>query len=251
MCGRFTLMGRWQDVYAFLGVVEGEPFPPRYNIAPTQPILMASAGAPRQPGSNLPDRQSLLVRWGFIPAWARDPRAMPPMFNARSETAAGLASFKAAMRHRRTLVPASGFYEWMTAGKSKQPFFVRPRHGGLIAFAGLMETYADRNGSEIDTGAVLTTHASDDIAAIHPRTPVVIQPEDFMRWLDCRTQEPRDVIDLMRPAPLDFFEAIPVSDLINSAGNTGPDVQERMTNAVPVKPRAKGQPEDSGQLSLL
>ena len=199
MCGRFTLMGKWQDIYAFLGVLEGEEFPPRYNIAPTQPILMAIAGTPRQPGSNLPDRQALLVRWGLIPAWAKDPKSMPPMFNARSETAVGLASFKAAFRHRRALVPASGFYEWMTVGKSKRPFFMRPRHGGLIAFAGLMETYADPNGSEIDTGAILTTAASDDIAAIHPRMPVVIQPEDFSRWLDCRTQEPRDVAHLLKP----------------------------------------------------
>jgi putative SOS response-associated peptidase YedK len=250
MCGRFTLMGKWQEIYAFLGVIEGEAFPPRYNIAPTQPILMAIAGAPRQPGSNLPDRLALLVRWGLIPAWAKDPKSMPPMFNARSETAAGLASFKAAFRHRRALVPASGFYEWMAVGKSKQPFFMRPRHGGLVAFAGLMETYADPNGSEIDTGTILTTAASDDIAAIHPRMPVVIQPEDFARWLDCRTQEPRDVAHLLRSAPPDFFEPIPVSDLVNKVDNTGPEIQERIAGTV-APLAAKKSRRNGDQLSLL
>jgi putative SOS response-associated peptidase YedK len=243
-------MGEWQDVYAFLGVIEGEAFPSRYNIAPTQPILMAAAGAPRQLGSNQPDRQALLVRWGLIPAWAKDPKAIAPLFNARSETASGLASFKAAFRHRRTLVPASGFYEWMKTGESRQPFFIRPRHGGLIAFAGLMETYADPNGSEIDTGTILTTTASDDLAAFHPRMPVVIQPDDFSRWLDCRTQEPRDVQHLMRAPPPDFFDAIPVSDLVNKVDNTGPEIQERIASSLPR--RVAEEPlKDDGQLTLL
>ncbi|TIM87032.1 MAG: SOS response-associated peptidase, partial [Mesorhizobium sp.] len=110
---------------------------------PTQPVLMAIAGLPRAPGSNLPDRQPMLVRWGLIPAWVKDTRAFPLLFNARSEGAAQKASFRAAMRHRRALVPASGFYEWrQSGGKRGQPYWVRPKHGGLVAFAGLIETYA-------------------------------------------------------------------------------------------------------------
>ncbi|SIT58741.1 hypothetical protein BQ8794_60050 [Mesorhizobium prunaredense] len=107
MCGRFALTATPDRAAAFLGLPELEDFPARYNIAPTQPVLMAIAGLPRAPGSNLPDRQPMLVRWGLIPAWVKDTREFPLLFNARSEGAAEKASFRAAMRHRRALVPAS------------------------------------------------------------------------------------------------------------------------------------------------
>lgn len=225
MCGRFTLTASPEEVQALFGLLDLDGFPPRYNIAPTQPILLVVAGSPREPGSNLPDRRALLVRWGLIPSWAKNPKDLPLLINARSETAAEKNAFRAAMRHRRALVPASGFYEWKRDGKKSTPYFIRPRGGGLVAFAGLMETYAEPGGSEIDTGAILTTAANADVAAIHDRMPVVIQPADYARWLDCRTQEPRDVADLMRPAEPDFFEAIPISDKVNKVANTGPEIQ--------------------------
>ena len=225
MCGRFTLTASPEEVQALFGLLDVEPFPPRYNIAPTQPVLLVVAGQPREPGSNLPDRRALLVRWGLIPSWAKNPKDLPLLINARSETAAEKNAFRAAMRHRRALVPASGFYEWKREGKTSTPYFVRPRGGGLVAFAGLMETYAEPGGSEFDTGAILTTAANADVAAIHDRMPVVIHPADYARWLDCRTQEPRDVADLLRPAEPGFFEAIPISDKVNKVANTGPDIQ--------------------------
>lgn len=121
MCGRFALTATPDQTAAFLGLDGVEDFPARYNIAPTQPILMAMAAGQRAPGSNLPDRRALLVRWGLIPAWVKDTRNFPLLFNARSEEAAEKASFRAAMRHRRALVPASGFYEWrkQAGGKGK------------------------------------------------------------------------------------------------------------------------------------
>ena len=232
MCGRFALTAPPDQTAAFLGLADLEAFPARYNIAPTQPILMALAGFPREPGSNLPDREALLVRWGFIPTWVKDTKAFPLLINARSETAADKASFRTAMRHRRALVPVSGFYEWRQtssdAGRKGQAYWIRPKHGGLVAFAGLMESYAEPGGSEMDTGALLTTAANADIAGIHERMPVVIEPENFERWLDCRTQEPRDVADLLRPAKPGFFEVIPVADLVNKVGNAGPEIQERV-----------------------
>ncbi len=226
MCGRFALTATPEEIEAMFALLDVDAFPPRYNIAPTQPILMVLAGERQEPGANRPDRRSLLARWGFIPAWAKDTRTFPLLLNARSETAIEKAAFRNAIRHRRALIPASGFYEWKRDGSSRsQPYWVRPKHGGVVAFAALMEMYAEPGGSEIDTGAILTTAANGDIAHIHDRMPVVIQPEDFSRWLDCRTQEPRDVIDFMRPAQADFFEAIPVSDLVNKVANTGPDLQ--------------------------
>lgn len=228
MCGRFALTATPDQTAAFLGLDRVEEFPARYNIAPTQPILMAMAAEPRAPGSNLPDRQAFLARWGLIPSWVKDIKNFPLLFNARSEEAAEKASFRTAMRHRRALVPASGFYEWRKrAGGKGEPYWIRPRHGGLVAFAALMEPYLEPGGSEVDTGAIMTTAASPDIAHIHERMPVVIEPEQFSRWLDCRTREPRDVADLLRPAKEDFFEAIPVSDLVNKVANTGPQLQER------------------------
>ncbi|WP_163271587.1 SOS response-associated peptidase [Chelativorans alearense] len=229
MCGRFALTDKPEGVEALFGVADVEDFPPRYNIAPTQPILMVVGGAPRPEGSNLPDRRALLVRWGFIPSWAKSPKEMPLLINARSETAAGKAAFRAAMRHRRALLPASGFYEWRRSGKGRaQAYWVRPRSGGLIAFAGLMETYSEPGGSEIDTGAILTTAASRDLAGIHHRMPAVIRPEHFSRWLDCVRCEPRDVADLLVPVEEGFFEAVPVSGKVNKVANTGPEVQERV-----------------------
>lgn len=253
MCGRFALTATPDQTAAFLGLADLEAFPARFNIAPTQPILMAMAAEPRAPGSNLPDRQALLVRWGLIPAWVKDTAKFPLLFNARSEGVVEKASFRTAMRHRRALVPASGFYEWRKKpGGRGQPYWIRPRHGGLVAFAALMEAYAEPGGSEMDTGAVLTTSASADIAHIHERMPVVIDPGEFSRWLDCRTLEPRDVADLLRPVEPDFFEAVPVGDLVNKVANTGAEIQQRIVEADAMesaKPRRAT--VDDSQMSLF
>jgi len=251
MCGRFAFTGTPEELMEALGVVELEDFPPRYNIAPTQPILLVIAGPQREPGSNLPNRRAMLARWGLIPAWARDPARLPLNINARSETAAEKPSFKTAMRHRRVLIPASGFYEWRRTGKQSQAFWVRPRNAGVVAFGGLMETYSEPGGSEIDTAAILTTAANADVAHVHDRMPVVIMPADFDRWLDCRTQEPRDVAHLMRPPAEGFFEAIPVSDKVNKVANSSPDLQQRVEPA-PIAPQPEKQaPGSAGQLTLF
>jgi putative SOS response-associated peptidase YedK len=252
MCGRFAFTASLEELIAVLGVIDAEDFPPRYNIAPTQPILLVIGGDRRQPGSNLPERRAMLARWGLIPAWAKNPADQPLNNNARSETAAGKPSFKAAMRHRRVLIPASGFYEWRReTGKRPQPHWVRPRNGGIVAFGGLMETFSDPGGSEIDTAAILTTGASSDIAHIHDRMPVVIGPENFEAWLDCRTREPRDVADLMRAPEEGTFEAIPVSDKVNNVANTGPDLQERVEPGAAVELAEKQKSGQAGQLSLF
>lgn len=249
MCGRFSLISKPEEVEAEFGLMTLEAFPPRYNIAPTQPILMVVANAPHEPGSNLPDRQALLVRWGLMPAWVKDTKDFPLLFNARSETAAQKPAFRAAMRHRRALVPASGFYEWRKYGDGQaQAYWVRPRQGGIVAFAGLMETYAEPGGSEIDTGTMLTVSANSDISDIHERMPVVIHRQDFSRWLDCRTQEPRDVADLLRPADPGFFEPIPVSDLVNKVANTGPELQQPVEPLVIQKSTSRA---PAAQMSLF
>lgn len=252
MCGRFALTGTPDAVQSMLGVMDLEPFPPRYNIAPTQPILMALSGPARAPGSNLPSRSALLVRWGLIPSWAENPADLPLLFNARSETAAQKASFKTAMRHRRALVPASGFYEWRRVGnKRAEPYWIRPRHGGVIAFAGLMESWSEPGGTEMDTGAILTTEANADLKGIHHRMPVVIEPQDFERWLDCLNQEPRHVADLLKPAEPGFFEAVPVSDKVNKVANAGPEIQDRAERPAEAMTAEKKSSGKDDQLTLF
>lgn len=262
MCGRFAVTASPEEVEEFLGLQEVEDFPPRFNIAPTQPILIVAGDVPRAPGDNRSPRRALLARWGLLPSWVKDPATFPLLINARSDTVAEKNSFKAALRHRRVLIPASGFYEWHRPAKELRqkstPYWIRPAGGGLVAFAGLMETYMSPDGAEMDTAAIITCDANAAIAPIHDRMPVVIDPQDFEAWLDCRGREPRDVASLMKPAPQDFFEAIRVSDLVNKVANTGPEIQAPAAGDAPeagpaAKARAKGPKPGSGggQMSLL
>jgi len=219
MCGRYALTATPEEVQALFGYLDGEDFPPRYNIAPTQPVAIVRL--------DRDTRRFALVRWGLVPSWVKDPKAFALLFNARADSAADKPAFRAAMRYRRCLFPASGFYEWRRGpGKTKQPYWVRPLGGGLIAFAGLWETWSDRDGGEIDTACILTTDANAAIAPIHHRMPVVIAPEDYDRWLDVRGYSPEAVADLLRPAPVDLFEAIPVGSRVNKAENDDPSIQE-------------------------
>ncbi|PDT85637.1 SOS response-associated peptidase [Sinorhizobium sp. BJ1] len=256
MCGRFALTASPEELLELFGLLKVEDFPARFNIAPTQPILIIVASERPEPGSNLPDRKAMLVRWGFTPGWVKDPRSFPLLINARAETATEKAAFRAAMRHRRILVPASGFYEWHRppngSPDASQAYWVRPKKGGIVAFAGLMETWSSADGSEVDTAAILTTGANKVIRRIHDRMPVVIPPEEFSRWLDCRTQEPRAIADLLVPAPEDFFEAIPVSDRVNKVANAGPDLQDEVTPVASAKRTpAEDREKDNGQLTLF
>ncbi|NKB52953.1 MAG: SOS response-associated peptidase [Rhizobiaceae bacterium] len=246
MCGRFGLEAPWQELFEYFDLIRpqtmGEEMPPRHNIAPSQPIVTISPGADGQ-------REGRLVRWGLVPAWVKDPKEFTLLVNARSETAIEKPSFRNAMRHRRVLIPASGFYEWQRFGKGQpsQAYWVRPNSGGIVAFGGLMETWSDPNGSEIDTGCVLTTGSNTSFSEIHHRMPVVIQPQDFERWLDVKNQEPRDVLDLMKPVNDNYFESIPVSNAVNKVSNTGRDIQNRVEAAGP----AKSKQDDNEQFSMF
>lgn len=224
MCGRYLLTLPPDVVRAILGYDEQPNFPARYNIAPTQPIAVVEAGLDGT-------RHFRLVRWGLIPSWTKDAATPSLLVNARAETAADKPSFRAAMRHRRCLVPADGFYEWRRTGErgGGQPYLIRRRDGGLLAFAGLVETWMGAEGSEIDTGAILTTSANRLMAAIHDRMPVILAPEDWERWLDCGRYRPADVADLMRPAPEGLLEAVPVSTRVNRVVEDGPRLVEPLT----------------------
>jgi putative SOS response-associated peptidase YedK len=211
MCGRFAIKSTPDYLRRLLGFVERPNFPPRYNIAPMQPIPLVRV----ENGA----RHFILARWGLIPSWVKDPRQFALLINARAEGIAEKPSFRAAIRRRRCLVPADGFYEWRREGKSKRPYFIRARGGEPMAFAGIWETWIGADGGEIDTAAIITCAANAVLAPIHARMPVVIPPEAFDRWLDPDETKFKEACVLLKPAPDDFMEAYEVSPRVNKAAH--------------------------------
>jgi putative SOS response-associated peptidase YedK len=239
MCGRYTIIVTPQQLRDIFGYLEQPNFPSRYNVAPTQPIpivrLMNGA------------RHFALVRWGLLPSWVKDPKAFSLLINARGETVSEKASYKAAMKRRRCLIPADGFYEWQ-AGKEprneprKQPYYIRAKSGVPLAFAGLWETWMGPNGEELETAAIVTTTANRTLRPIHDRMPVIIAPEQFDLWLGNGDEDITAATDLIKPAPDDLLEAIPVSAGVNRVANDNPALVERaeiVTTEPVVKPKAK------------
>ncbi|KAA0971021.1 SOS response-associated peptidase [Aureimonas fodinaquatilis] len=226
MCGRFTLTHSSIELARLFEIEHLDDFPPRYNIAPGQPIQIIIGGSDDRPDAHCAGRHGMLVRWGLIPGWCKDLSGLPLLFNARCETAATRNSFKAAMHYRRCLVPASGFYEWHKGSDGQStPYFIKPADGKPVAFAGVMESWLGADGSEIDTGAILTRPASGDLRKIHPRAPVPLRGDDVDRWLNCREFRPSDVEDVFQRPDSGMFECVPVSDLVNSVANMSPEVQ--------------------------
>ena len=252
MCGRFTLTAAPEAIAALFRLESVDPFPPRYNIAPSQPILIVIGGAEERPDTGLRRRSAMLARWGLIPGWVKDLKGFPLLFNARSETVAEKNAFRAALRYRRCLVPATGFYEWRRQGGAKpQPYFLKADAGDTFAFAGVEETWLSPDGSEIDTAAILTKPADGTLASIHERMPVVIHENDYDGWLNCREVEPAEAMMLAGRLGGDFFAAVPVSDRVNSVANTGPDLQEAIAEDAPRSEHAASGSKDGTQFSLF
>jgi len=216
MCTRYNLTAPAEAVRAFFAASGEADFPPRYNIAPTQPVLIVRNDAAAR-------RELVLVRWGLIPAWAKDPAQIKStLVNARAEGAAEKPSFRGPLRHRRCLVPATGFYEWTGPPGAKQPHHMTPRHAPLMAFGGLWEHWLGADGSELESMAILTVSANAAMQTLHDRMPLIIAPEDFDRWLDCRAGTAEFVHDLLRPAPEDALHFATASRKLNSVRNEGP-----------------------------
>jgi putative SOS response-associated peptidase YedK len=251
MCGRYFLRSPIGILGELFGFTDRPNLTTLFNIAPTQPIPVVRTWEHR--------RQFALMRWGLMPAWVKDPKNFTLLINARGETAAEKPAFKNALKRRRCLIPADGFYEWKSMDGRKQPYALIAREGP-IAFAGLWETWMGPNGEEVDTAAIVTTAASRDIEHIHNRMPVVIRPEHFEPWLDCLNVDAGEVAPLMAPAPEGVFECVEISSAVNKVANDGADLLLPITDAqraaeMPVpKPapvrRAKVA-EDSGQGSLF
>jgi putative SOS response-associated peptidase YedK len=210
MCGRFTLFDSASAVAGEFGLAEVPSLAQRYNIAPSQEIAAVRISAEGRA------REYALLRWGLVPSWAKDPSFGDRMINARSETAAEKPAFRSAVRRRRCLVPASGFYEWKRTNGRKQPYFIRMRAGKVFAFAGLWETWKEPGGSVVESCALLTTSPNDLLRPIHDRMPVIVSPRDYDLWLSPEIQDPRELASLFRPYPHEEMDAFPVGTAVNN-----------------------------------
>lgn len=218
MCSRYSLTAPPEAIGKLFAVPVEHGFPPRYNIAPTDPVLIVR-------NAERGGRELVLVRWGLIPSWVKDPREFSTLINARSETAIDKPSFRGPMRHRRCLVPADGFYEWTGTRGDKQPHLIRRRDREPFAFAGLWEHWLGADGSEIETMAILTTSANADMSALHDRMPIIIAPEDFDRWLECKPGTADFVRDMLKPPPEGLMDHIEVDRRVNNPRNEGAGLQ--------------------------
>ena len=215
MCARYVITSPAAAVRALFAYDEQPDFPPRYNVAPTQPIPIVRLHDGK--------RSYALVRWGFLPAWVKDPRTFSLLINARGESVQEKPAFRNAMRRRRCLIPADGFYEWSDANP-RRPYFVRPKSAGPIAFAGLWETWTGPNGEEVDTAAIVTTAANRLLAPVHDRMPVIVAPDAFNLWLDCAKVDDTTAAALIIPAAEALLECYPVSNAVNRAANDSPEL---------------------------
>lgn len=191
-------------------------FDARFNIAPSSSILTIRTNEEGLTGS--------LMRWGFIPAWAKDPGAMPMLNNARGETVAEKPMFRQAFRRRRCLIPASGFYEWkaVPGQKSKQPFYISLKDGNPMSFAGLWESSRAEDGSRVDTCTIITTEANEVLQPIHHRMPVVLERKDWDTWLSPEPVEDARLMELIAPSDAEKMQAWGVAHAVNKVTNDSP-----------------------------
>ncbi len=213
MCGRFAFYSPAEATAALFGAAGTSGLEPRYNIAPTQDIAAVREDAAGE-------RELVMLRWGLVPFWAKDPAIGNRMINARAETVAEKPAYRAAYRHRRCLVLADGFYEWQRGNDGKTPFYISLASGEPFALAGLWEQWKDRQSDDVlQTATLITMEASDFMAPLHHRMPVVLQPETAEEWLSGSTE----LLDSMTER-MPALQAWPVDRRVNNARNEGADL---------------------------
>ncbi len=215
MCGRFVLRATPEQLSELFDLPEAPPAAPRFNIAPTQPVLAVRSNP------HTGNRESTFFVWGLVPGWADDPSIGSRMINARAETVAEKPSFRAAYKYRRCLIPADGFYEWQKTKDGKQPHLIGLADGAPFAFAGLWEHW-ERNGSVIESCTILTTDANEVVASIHNRMPVILDPGDYDEWLSPSIQGGDKLLHLLRPFTAQPMKTYAVSTVVNNPRNEDP-----------------------------
>ncbi len=220
MCGRMTQQTSPSEVAR---IFDAEPLDddlvaPRFNCAPTDPLTVVL----ERDGGRLLERH----RWGLTPPWAVDLSQSARMINARAETVATSRAFRVALRRRRCIVPADGFYEWERRGSVRRPWLIRPVGRSPMAMAGLWSLWRDPSGRWIPSCAVITTEANATVAPLHDRMPVLLKDKDWDLWLDPTESSPELMRELLAPAPPDLLQRHPVSSRVNNVRNEGPELIE-------------------------
>jgi putative SOS response-associated peptidase YedK len=222
MCGRFTLKTNPRKLAEEFLLGETPVWEPRFNIAPTQDVAAVRLSAP---GGK---REFVRLRWGLVPAWATDVSIGNRMINGQAETATEKPAFRSAIKARRCLVLADGFYEWAKVPGGKQPYYFQMRDGRSFAFAGLWERW-EKGGEPLETCTLLTTSANKVVGQFHERMPLILEPADYDLWLDTSQKSAQSIQPLLRPLRDDALEAYPVSRLVNSPTNEDPRCVERQS----------------------
>lgn len=217
VCGRFSLATPAEQIAELFALPEPPELAPRYNIAPGQAVLTVRQG--RAGG-----RQLVWVRWGLVPSWSKDPRIGNRLINARVETVGEKPAFRSALRLRRCLVPADGFYEWRQEGQRRQPYFFSLPDGGPFAFAGLWEHW-ESAGTTLESCAILTTTAVGVVATVHERMPVIVAREAYEWWLDTATPAQRALEAVQGSSPAAALQAVAVGALVNNPAHDVPEVR--------------------------
>src|SRR4051812_18629434 len=257
MCGRYTLikLADFTDMFPWIRPPDAEP-PARYNIAPTQPVAVVP---------NHGRNQVEFFHWGLVPSWAKDTSIGARMINARAESLAEKPAFRAALKRRRCLVPADGFYEWKKpscGAKVKQPMYIRLKSGKPFAFAGLWEVWRSPDGSELPSCTIITGRPNELVESIHDRMAVILRPDDYRRWLAPDEMPAERAAELLQPYPAEEMEAIPVSRAVNNAANESADCIKGMTEPVdaqelsspdvaPTHPTKRGRKSEDREQNLL
>ncbi len=213
MCGRFTLTvdpAELQD--AFGDYIFPDQFAPRFNIAPSQPVLAIPNN-----GKNTAD----FFMWGLIPSWSKDPSIANKLINARGETIAEKPSFRGGFKYKRCLILTDGFYEWkaVQGEKTKTPYFIHMKDRKPFTFAGLWDEWQSPDGGALRTCTIITTEPNELMSTLHNRMPVILGPADYSQWLDPAPRTPESLLPLIRSFPADRMSAYPVSTMVNSPGN--------------------------------
>ena len=239
MCGRYASSRQPEDLVEEFDIRNSElpRLEPDWNVAPTKEVYAVVERPPSGEKESPPERQLRVLSWGLLPFWAKDPKVGNKMINARMETVAEKPAYRRAFEKRRAILPADGYFEWYPteeqtlAGKPrKQPYFIRPADGGVLAMAGLYEIWRDPDKAEDDparfrwTCTVLTTSAEDSLGQIHDRMPLMLSPHRYDAWLDPRNNSKDDLLALLEPAAPGRLEAYPVSKLVSNVKNNGPEL---------------------------
>jgi putative SOS response-associated peptidase YedK len=214
MCGRYALHHPTAELSGYFGVERlAIELTPRYNIAPSQVVAVV-----RQRGARSLDA----CKWGLVPAWAKDPKIGNRMINARAETVAEKPAYKSALKRRRCLIPASGFYEWRHEGETRVPTYIHRQDESPLALAGLWETWQSPEGEDLHSCTILTTGANEFMAAIHTRMPVILPPSAWEEWLDPKAQELAPLLPLLQPLAGDELASHEVGRQVNAAAFDDP-----------------------------